>query len=434
MTSTDTLPSGDESLEGVGTPSGYGRTDEYFAVKFVQGNRVHYTIDLSLAQVPVTLPVPDASVPTEDNRQIRPAHAEGFATYLRKNERWVAPALFLRAPSDLFSFKVLKRIEGSELGILGIPKNARDEVGIIDGQHRILGVDRAFKQIGADLSKYRDLRAKARDNGTPEVVQRFETEIKKLERERDRLSRERIAVVFVIEDSSEAYHQVFVDIADNALGITNAVKVRFDSRKVVNRALAAAIQHRLVAGRVDLQQDRVGGNSKCLLSAKHVGDVLRVLEVGVSGRVSKQQEQTLAEGYLVANSDAFFDVLIEGFPQMAMVADGRMGPEGLRKISLLGSTTMLRVLAGVYYNLTRADGENRPKMSRGEVITFFQKLSPHMKAPVAAGTPSGDGWIGTGVFSDGAVAPGARRQEVVQLVDEMTGWAKEAPAWLNKMP
>jgi hypothetical protein len=142
------------------------------------------------------------------------------------------------------------------------------------------------------------------------------------------------------------------------------------------------------------------------------------------GRVSRRQEQELDEGTLVQRSNEFFDVLLEAFPLLAQVADGQLEPPELRKTSLLGSSTMLRVLAGVYHRLIEQGYDD------DEITEFFGKLEPHMGAPVTASSP----WVAqlrSGVFSPGASAPTSRRQDLKNLTDEVAGWMDTAPEWLK---
>ena len=47
----------------------------------------------------------------------------------------------------------------------------------------------------------------------------------------------------MLEGDEKGYKQMFVDIAENAKGITKTIQVRFDNRRVVNRALLKVIQH-----------------------------------------------------------------------------------------------------------------------------------------------------------------------------------------------
>lgn len=72
------------------------------------------------------------------------------------------------------------------------------------------------------------------------------------------MDKERISLQVFVEDDGVAYKQMFFDIADNTLGITSSVRARFDNRKIVNRCVEDVIRYALLAGRVDLEQDRLG--------------------------------------------------------------------------------------------------------------------------------------------------------------------------------
>ena len=207
---------------------------------------------------------------------------------------------------------------------------------------------------------------------------------------------------------------MFVDIADNALGITSAIRVRFDNRKVVNRTLDAVMKHALLRGRVDEYQDRVGGDSPNLLGAKHVADIVRTVAVGAGGRISRRQEDELREAALAEKTNDFLDVLLQAFPVLEKVADDAVTTRDLRKTSLLGSTTMLRVLAASYHTLRGEKG-----FSDEDVIDYFGLLNQYMDAPVTTAGP----WLSTEVFSDGAYAPKARGGDIRKLSDRITQWA-----------
>jgi len=60
-----------------------------------------------------------------------------------------------------------------------------------------------------------------------------------------------------------------------------------------------------------------------------------------------------------------------------MVADSELAPEQLRQTSMLGSTTFLRVLAGVWYELV-----NEQKFDPDDVVELFALLAPHTGAPI----------------------------------------------------
>lgn len=406
--------------------TGYDTEDRFYATKYTQGQRKVFAIDLSLTQVAAYLPEPDPNTLTEGNRRVREPHAIAFGNYIREHEDWVSPALLLRGP-DIFSFKsfeIPETIPGTEFGIVSLPRLARSDLRILDGQHRILGIHRAIQSIARDLEKQRDLRARAKRNGeVSEVIKEITDKIKHLEQQRARLARERISIQIMVEDDSMAYKQMFFDIADNALGITSSVRARFDSRKVVNRSLEDVMKHSLLAGRVDLEQDRIGSSNPNLLGAKHVADMVRSVAVGVGGRIGRRLEDELREDALVELTNGFLDALVDGFPTLGRVADGTVAPEELRRASLLGSTSMLRVFAGIYHDLHSTNWED------DDIADFFRQLDPLMDAPVRADSP----WVTEvpdQVFSEGASAPKARNQDLRTLNDTIVGWALTRPAWL----
>ena len=222
----------------------------------------------------------------------------------------------------------------------------------------------------------------------------------------------------MVDDPAD-YKQVFVDIADNALGISRAVSVRFDRRKVVNRALETVMTHPLLEKRVDEQSDRITRTSQYLMGAKHVTDIIRAVQVGPSRRISKRQEDELSEITVAGNASRFLDTLADAFPEMAKIRDEEMTPEALRAGSLLGSVVMLRALAGTYGALVvQADPEDR--WATEDLVEFFKSLGNDMTAPV----DSESRWMDTGVFIEGTMAPSARQGDITKLTNTIVDWAR----------
>ncbi|MGC8073608.1 hypothetical protein ACP3W1_23915, partial [Salmonella enterica] len=85
--------------------------------------------------------------------------------------------------------------------------------------------------------------------------------------------------------------QMFFDIAENALGITASTRARFDSRKIVNRALPMVLEHPLLLNRVDLDKDRVQKNSPFWIPASKVVEIIRTMRKGFEGRVSRKDNE-----------------------------------------------------------------------------------------------------------------------------------------------
>jgi DNA-sulfur modification-associated len=405
--------------------TGYDTDDRYFASLYSQGTRRVYSLDLSLAGIVATLPRPDPDHPAPGNRKIDPKHARDFGAYVREKRDWVCPAVILRAPEVIFSFEKQAEVGDSEFGIISVPRIARTDLRVLDGQHRILGLHMAYDDIANELAKARQELHLAQTN-SPDQVAHIENVIKNLLMQRDRFTRERISVQIVLEDDERGYKQMFVDIAENAKGITKTLQARFDSRKVVNRALLKVIQHPLLNGRIEDQLDRVKTEQQ-FLAAKHVAEIIRAVAVGVGGRISRKKEEQLDEDELVATTDRFFSILAEAYPELQAIADGTLAPGELRgdgpKGSLLGSATMLRVLAGVYHELSRPTaqrGESTPDpWTDDQIVAFLATLRPDMTAPVAAGL-----WTDTGLVEAGAHAPRARGGDISRLGDHVLRWAR----------
>jgi DNA-sulfur modification-associated len=404
--------------------SGYAPEDKYLATRYAEGGRTVYDFELPLDVIPQVFAVPDPDRPTLGNRRVDPRHARSFANYVRENEAWVAPSLLMRGP-EIFSWDPKMGMAGVSFGIMGIPRSAKRDIRIIDGQHRILGFFYAVEDLARELDEARALLADAQKEGDKNLAAQFMKKVAKLQKQRDRLASEHLGVQIHVETDQDRFEQMFFDVADNALGITQAVKVRFDSRKVMNRALDGVMRHALLRDRVDLEQDRVVGQNTNLLGAGHVVDITRAVNVGISGRVSRRQEDEFEVGAIVERAQAFFTVLLDAFPDLVKVADEEITTVELRQRSLLGSSTMLRVLAGVYYELLQKG------YSDEEIADFFAILSKYMDAPITDASP----WltIRSKVFSAGAMAPTARRQDLRSLTDEIAEWIDPAdrPDWLK---
>jgi len=163
------------------------------------------------------------------------------------------------------------------------------------------------------------------------------------------------------------------------------------------------------------------------MGAKTVADIARTVHVGITGRIGRKVEDEMArnEAAALQKVRAFLDVLITSFKDMGDVMDGALEPADLRRESLLGSATILRVLAASYHELTKRPenpGDPAP-LSRSQIESFFRRLAPHMREiPVKEQDKL---WMSTGAFIPGTTAPQARRQSLKQLADAMVLWARK---------
>lgn len=410
--------------------SGYAVSDDYLAQKSIQGGRTHYAIVLPLHQVPITMPVPDPNEPFEDNRQVRLAHAKAFADYIRLNRGWHAGALTVRGLSQVLQFTEFPNQEGKpvRIGVLKVPRNMRNAFRIIDGQHRILGVKLLLEQISEDVMKTTSRLAGAKKNGAePQVIGDLERELSDLEILKRRTMEDTMTVDLVIEDDESAHRQIFVDVANNALSVQKAITARFDTKKVVNKAVVDLLDDPttddLIRNRVDPQKDRMAGSNPNLIGSGVLADVVRTVKKGIIGRVSAADEKTFDPRAMARDTNLFFSVLRESFSCLNDIATGTLTPAQVRGKHLIASVTMIRIMAGVYHNLVQQ------KVTRSEILDFFRAIDRAGGTPLMSSTAHGQMWISSpsGGFLEGETAPGSRSQQVKAIVEEITGWYTTPP-------
>lgn len=221
---------------------------------------------------------------------------------------------------------------------------------------------------------------------------------------------------------------MFFDIADNSVGITKSVSVRFDTTKVINRALPTVLEHPLLRERVDMETDRLSRKSPFLVSARHTTEIMRSLIVGIDGRVGRVMERQLNDVDVAQKSIAFLDMLVDAFPPLAAVQLGQILPQQLRVTSLLGSPLMLRVLAGAHYELKTNHG-----FSEQMISDYFKALAPHMIGPVHE---ESIWWqhAPAETFDLGAYSPNGRRQDSAALTKALWEWAVDKAPWVDEAP
>lgn len=396
--------------------SGVVRSSTYLAMRSVQGGRDVYSIRVPLHDLIDIMPIPDPEYVDEDNRRVNVRHAKEFGLYL-KDPQWVAPALLARDAGGC----TYTPLDGSDgmVGYLTIPwtNSGTSLILTIDGQHRILGIYLEIKRIAAEILTID--RALAKKGLKEDRVAKLTAEKGQFEAELERLHTESIGIDIYREPDGVAARQMFVDVADNARGISAAVRSRFDSSKVANRTLDQVIKHALLRGRVDMEQDRMTRTNINLIGAKHVADITRGVMFGISGRTSKAKESAFEDHEVVNRVLDFLDCITEAFPDLAAVADGALTSQELRDKSLLGSVGILRVLAAVYRILTEKGADSQA------VADFFRSLNPHMAAPVAEASVWRQDPKTSGSFEVGAYAPVMRQQNLTYIVDAITSWYKK---------
>jgi hypothetical protein len=412
--------------------TGYHREDTFIATRKFMGGRPVFHLDMCIAQLTAGVDAPPVGVAQEDNRIVKENRGRLFRDYVKSNKEWASPSLLLWCPIGILDFETLPQINdlvrdpSVVLGILSVPRNSRQSIKILDGQHRILGFHLWMDQLNKELQTSKLNLSEAMKAGQPKVIELAKDRVAKAEENMERSIKESIGIDILICSSAKEARQIFADIANNAQGMVKALAIGFDQSKLVNRVtsiVASDFPHPLLDGKVDFNKDRIAGDSEMLISAKTLADSIRALTVGITGRISRVQELGDLDEDVTQRTKKYLDCL-----QKAFADEFAKTPQDFRKTSLLSSGTMFRVLAGVWFELTsstNAQGKSiKPRMSVEDAIKFFKQLAPHMQIPIKPGNK----WLTTGVFPSpaaGAVvtAPGSRNQELKKLTLEITNWA-----------
>ena len=134
----------------------------------------------------------------------------------------------------------VRRIADDGIGCLRSLKSSMDSTASWVSPCRSKDIDDGIARTEEDLARVKD------DAKRRQLEQRLVEFRERLER----LQAEHVTLQIYVESKRERFEQMFYDVADNALGINQAVKVRFDARKVLNRTLYEGV-HRVITPRID---------------------------------------------------------------------------------------------------------------------------------------------------------------------------------------
>jgi len=403
--------------------SGYEDRKQLLAQRYTRDGKSLFIVSLPIHLVATHLPIPDPNQPFEGNRRVNETHAAKFGEYWRENTRWATPPLLLDTTFPMTrEFEPKFSAGGVEFGILYLPHNSADELEILDGQHRILGWKLITGRIIDELKRAREELAKCKVSEDPVGSQVYEEKVATLNGQMARMRSEYITLEILEGVTIEEHKQFFHDIAVNAKGITKSVTVGFDRRNLMNRvAMSLAEADELLDGRVEMEKDRVTGGNENFVSGKNLVDLVKTVAIGIDGRMTNRREKTFKESAIEAIADRFFKALREAFPDLQKVADDELHPVDLRTASLLGSATILRILAGAYHELAvdNEDDDNPRVTDIGDkrARALFEGLAENMGLPIS------DDWYNTGFFPETtSKAPSSRAQDLTGLTKLVTIW------------
>jgi hypothetical protein len=420
----------------------YQENDIFVALRCVQGEVVQYNIVLPMRAILHTLRKPDPNEILQTNRKVDRKRADDFANgylYARaKTGDWICPPLTLRVhPSEIVS---IEPIVGSVVKI-EVPKLRQWLVH--DGQHRALGTHYFHDQLSERIAKLRDQAEKARMNGDKQLETQFlgQAEVEKTILE-DILDRSSVMLNLVVT-SSAVQDQLFADMAIHAKGINPDFALALDHHDpLANIAKLVLEDLPYLPPLISLgQKGRVAKKDDELIGLKSLTDIVRAVSVGGAGRIGKKVHQQLLdeERLWAGRTKEFLQACFGTFSGLRGLVEGTTTASDVKKTSLTGSATMLRVLASVWHEAVIDPTDPHKMVTVKEMRDFMGVLDPHMDCfeDVERTAPDGSTttvigvpeskqlWMDTLKFRPGATAPTARPADIADLAQEITRWMRE---------
>ena len=357
------------------------------AHRFQQGGRDVYAFALDLPVLDDRLPDRiDGRVVKEANRPLTPSHARKIQQYLAERDDWVLSALMMGVPSQAVTFRPY--VENGEVpmqvGELTIDSESPASMKMFDGQHRRRAIKDVLRQLELDLSRPRKLSA-LRSCSLP--------------------------VMLYVEDDVEALRQMFADAAQTKT-IERNVVARFDLRDPFNLAAKWLDENSdLFAGRVEIERASVPRTSQNIIAINQLSATLKTLEVGYTGRVSKD----LSSHYMLSLdelyercwfwADDFMPAAREEYEGlMSGDIDSSEIPQN-RATTLAYNATVIRTLSGCYNKWIKKDADWKP------LAEFIRGAS------LRPGSGHGALLVDAGLVAPEGITPFARARSVTTAID-----------------
>ena len=357
--------------------------------RFHQGGRDVFFFALDLETLDGLLPQRvDDSVVREANRRLTPSHAKNIQMYLNEKDDWVLGALMLGIAPNAVEFEPYQSEHGAQpfpnFGELRILTNRVNTMRIFDGQHR----RRAIQDVLAELSEDRNSRSSDR---------------------LDTLRRASMTIVLYLEEDTKTLRQMFVD-ASQTKRIEGNTVTRFDQRDAFNRvAVKLAESSRLFKGRVEMERASVARTNRNLLAINQLAAILKILEVGHRGRVSRDKNDFFMrdlDGLYKRSlewADNFMPATREEYEGLLSGKIDNSEIPQLRRSTFAYNVTFFRVLAASYFRLMSDYNSWKP------LADFINSAS------ITPGSEIGL-MVEAGLVNPGGKSLLARRQEVEMAV------------------
>ena len=377
------------------------------AMRLTQGGRDVFGFALSIKDLNGLLPRRvDDDIVKDANRRLHQPHADAIRGYLWNQQAWLSGAIMVAIDPGMVEFDAFGNTDG-RFGIIKIPLAAIGQLKLFDGQHRRRAIYDLVDERHAEIRDLRKLIVGA-ENGEhdPVVLAELRKRLDSTEARLQELESESIPVLLFGEADTQLLKQMFSDAA-KARPIDALTKSRFDARDPFNRAAELVMNGSdLLNGKVEMERSTVSRTSDKLISYNQLSTLLRTLQVGYYGRVSKQKalEFESSEELIIAPAERFFAFLLKARDEYRRLAEDEAQPSRERGSTLAFNNTILRVIAAVWHEWVMEREKN-------------DELLAELFGTADFGPGPGSMWQKAGLVPSGSRTPVSRRQEVVSAIN-----------------
>ncbi|MCY3609753.1 MAG: DGQHR domain-containing protein [Acidimicrobiaceae bacterium] len=383
------------------------------AMRFVQGGREVYGFALTLKDLNGLLPRRvDDGIVSDANRRLHQPHADSIREYLWDQPSWLSGPIMVAIDPSLVEFAAFPNTDG-HFGEIRIPLEAVGQLKLFDGQHRRRAIYDLIDERRTETRELAERLKRAKSDGLDKSTVAELKQIHEIsERRRCQLESEEIPVLLYGEVNIDSLRQMFSDAA-KARPIDALTKARFDARDPFNRAAEAVMNSSgLLDGNVEMERSTVSGTSDKLISYNQLATLLRTLQVGYYGRVSKQRALEFDENdeLISGPGERFFTFLTKTRDEYRRLTSGDAQPSRERRNTLAFNNTVLRVIAAVWHEWV---------VRREKDDTVLVELFKDADFSLARGAI----WHEAGLVPEGSRTPISRRQEVVAAINHILNQA-----------
>jgi len=431
------------------------------AVSTKYAGRTQFLTMVTFEQIVHMFPKVDPAKPHDRNRRVDAKRARAAGQYwLDHPTDWIFPPLILTLDEEL-EFQAIKDVEIAAPGLdlqlvrLSIPHDFAYEAFIADGQHRVYGINDAYKRCHQALRDAKDEFKQARDSGESQVdLENLKAKIEAATKNISRFETETIGVQIISNANKELQQEWFITMSDFQKPIGRGESVRMDEKTnltIATKQLVAS--HPLFAGefprneddepnpRVDERKDNVSRASDSLYSLANLRDWIATLILGSKAEASVSNlDDLISIDEIVMIGNAFFDAFTGSISYFKNLIDGSLRGSEFRKLNGFSSPTIIRGLAlaansellGSPFeteefkglNLDQAGLDRFKKLLASLTFELEYEDDPTRTKPQKKRMKQAN-WYATQLFREGATAPQSGFQDRARLGEMFRKWSSD---------